>query len=87
MHYKTIILELLKQHPKIYHHLHSQRTLLPTLERLARKLKTHHQRWQDRLCQVRLGSHPYQIASEALEIALWELECCLRSEFPSDDNK
>ena len=87
MQYKTIVLEILKQHPKTYHHLLNQRTLLPTLERHARELKIDHQRWKNRLCQACPGSNQDQIASEALEIALWELEHCLRSNFPLGESE
>jgi hypothetical protein len=84
MQYKTIVLELLQQHPKIHHHLLSKRMLLPTLDRHARELKTNHEHWKESLCQARPGSNQDQIASEALEIALWELEHGLRLEFPPD---
>jgi hypothetical protein len=87
MQYKKIVLELLQQQPKIYHHLLSKRMLLPTLDRHAKELKTNHDHWKDRLCRARPGSNQDQIASEALEIALWELEHGLRLEYPSDDRE
>jgi hypothetical protein len=87
MQYKTIVLELLQQHPEIHQHLLSRRTLLATMELYARELKTSHEAWKARLCQAMPGSNPSQIASEALEIALWELEEILQSEFLSDDSE
>ena len=86
MQYKTIVLELLQQHPEIHQHLQSRRTLLATMELYARELKTSHEAWKDRLCQALPGSNPSQITSEALEIALWELEDVLQSEFPPDES-
>jgi hypothetical protein len=74
MHYKTIVLELLKEKPEIQKKLRRSRTLLPTLNRYARELKANHERWKERLSQAKPGSNQTQIASEALEIALKELE-------------
>ena len=68
MQYKTIVLELLQQHPEIHQHLQSRRTLLATMELYARELKTSHKAWKARLSQALPGSNPSQIASEALEI-------------------
>jgi len=87
MQYKTIVLELLQQHPEIHQQLQSKRTLLATMELYARELKASHEAWKDRLCQALPGSNPSQIASEALEIALWELEDVLQSEFPPDESE
>lgn len=74
MQYKTIVLELLQDHPKLYETLRESRTLLPTLEVYARDLKTSHQAWKERLLRARPDCNEGQIASEALEIGLKELE-------------
>ncbi len=74
MHYKTIVLELLQEHQELYETLRRNRTLLPTLDVYARDLKTSHQAWKERLSRVRPESNESQIASEALEIGLKELE-------------
>jgi hypothetical protein len=74
MQYKTIVLGLLKERPEIHRKLRRSRTLLPTLNRYARELKANHERWKERLSQAKPGSSQTQIASEALEIALKELE-------------
>jgi hypothetical protein len=71
--YKTICLELLEQRPEIYDQLRQSRTLLPTLNRLASALKARHQAWIQELQATRPGSDS-QIASEAMELALNELE-------------
>ncbi len=73
MMYKTICLGLLEQHPQIYDQLRQSRTLLPTLNRLSSGLKARHQAWIQELQETRLGSDS-QIASEAMELALSELE-------------
>jgi hypothetical protein len=79
MHYKTIVLELLKERQEIHNELQRARKLLPTLERYARDLKTRHEAWKERLFKTKPASDPNQIASEALEIALKELEDFLDS--------
>ena len=58
MQYKTIVLELIKQHPKIHHLLLSKRTLLPTLERHARELRTNHQRLEEPALSSTAGQQP-----------------------------
>lgn len=85
--YKTIVLQLLEQCPETHDQLKSQRMLLPTLERCSTDLKARHEVWTDLLRQSRPGSDPSQIASEALEIALQELEDRLRSASSPDDNE
>jgi len=70
----TIILELLKQRPEIHNQLRSNRMLLSTVERYARELKANHETWKESLSQAKPGSDESQIASEALEFALKELE-------------
>jgi hypothetical protein len=77
--YKTLVLELLKQRPDLHEQLRQSRTLLPTLERSAIELKTSHETWKERLAEAKPGSDPSQIASQALEMALKEVEDCLPS--------
>jgi hypothetical protein len=87
MPYKTIILELLQQQREMQEELRRTRSLLPTLEFYARELKTSHEAWKELLSQAKPGSHPSQIASEALEIALKELEDRLPSGSPPDETE
>jgi hypothetical protein len=84
MRYKTIVLELLQQHSEIYNALHSSRMLLSTMELYARQLKTRHEAWKQRLSRAKPDSDQTQVASEALEIAVQELENFLGS---PDDNE
>ena len=87
MQYKTIVLQLLEQHPEIKDQLQKQRQMLPTLERCARQLKTLHEFWKERLSQTKPGSDEAQVASEALEMALKELEDRLPFGSPPDDQE
>ena len=80
--YKTIVLELLQQYPEIHEQLRRNRTLLATLNLYASQLKASHETWTDRLSQAKPGSCENQLASEALELALRELEDCLASGLP-----
>ncbi len=84
MHYKTIVLGLLIQRPRLHVQLKKERKLLSTLEQYAKDFKASHEAWQAQLSQAKPSSDPAQIASEALELALQDLEDCLRSEFPED---
>jgi hypothetical protein len=79
MHYKTIVLEILQQYPERYDQARRSRTVLSTLDCFARQLKTSHEAWKNHLSQAKPDSDPSQIASEALEIALKELEDSLHS--------
>jgi hypothetical protein len=74
MQYKTIVLELLQQRPEIHSQLRKERKLLLTMERYAKELKTSHQAWMELLFDLRPDSDRSQLSSEALEIALKELE-------------
>jgi hypothetical protein len=80
MHYKTIILEMLEQRPKMHEELRQSRKLLPTLEFYASELKDSHKDWKDRLLQAKPESDPSQIASQAMELALKDLQDRLPSE-------
>jgi hypothetical protein len=74
MQYKTIVLKILQQRPEIHHQLRKERKLLLTMEHYAKELKTSHQAWTELLAQMRPGSDRSQLYSEALEIALKELQ-------------
>jgi hypothetical protein len=80
MHYKTIILEMLEQRPRMREELRQSRKLLPTLEFYASELKDSHEDWKDRLLQTKPESDPSQIASQAMELALKDLQDRLLSE-------
>jgi hypothetical protein len=85
MQYKTIILELLQQRTEMHDQLAKERKLLPTVELYAQELKTSHEAWKERLLALTPDSDQSQIASQALEMALAELEDRLPTEFPRDN--
>jgi len=72
--YKTIVLELLQSRPQMHERLRRERRLLKTMEMAAKELKAGHEAWKEQLLQERPGSEPSQIASEAFELALKDLE-------------
>ena len=74
MQYKTIIYELLQHRPQMHDQLRRDRKLLSTMELYARELKASHKAWEEFLSRLRPDSDPNQIASEALEISLKEME-------------
>jgi hypothetical protein len=84
MQYKTIVLSLLQQQPQLHQQLRKDRMLLPTMERYARELKASHEAWVELLLQMRPGSDETQIFSEALDMAMGELEDRLPSASPGE---
>ena len=84
MQYKTIVLQLLEQNPEIYDPLRRQRKLLPTMEHYARELRSLHLAWKETLTEATPERDQTQIASEALELALKDLEERLPSGSPRD---
>jgi hypothetical protein len=84
MQYKTMILELLRQRPEVHDRFRQDRMLLPALDRYSTQLKESHLAWKDRLARARPGSTESQLAGEALEIALTELERRLPPESSTD---
>jgi hypothetical protein len=85
MPYMTIILELLQQRPEMRDQLQTNRRLLPTLELYARELKTTHNAWEEVLRQAKPDSDTSQLASEAMEMAIRELEDRLACGSPLED--
>lgn len=85
MQYKTIVHELLQQQSELHEKLRLTRRLLPTIEAYARELKASHQEWQETLSAARPGSDPIQISSEAMEMAVKEMEDRLQSESQTND--
>jgi hypothetical protein len=86
MQYKTIVLELIQQQPELHEQLRASRTLLATMDAYALALKASHEGWMDRLSQRTPGSDRSQISSEALEIALKDLEEDLSSASKADED-
>ena len=71
----------------MHEQLRKERKLLITLELYAQELKTSHEGWKELLTPLRPGSDLLQIASEALEIAVKEMEDRLSAESSKSDNE
>jgi hypothetical protein len=87
MQYKTIVLELLQQRTQMHDQLRRERKLLPTMEQLARELKTSHQAWKEQLWELKPDSDPSEITSEALELAIRQLEDRLPPDSPPESHE
>ena len=87
MQYKTMTLELLMGRTELYEQLRLTHRLLPILETLTKELKASHETWKETLAQGKPEGHPSQIASEALEIAIKELEDRLPSAVLPNDGE
>ena len=86
--YKTITLALIRENRELHERLRWERTLLSTLNTLAEALKSRHEAWIEIIARKRPGSGSSQIASDALEIAIQELQERLRSDsLPSADER
>ena len=74
MHYKSIVLELLQDRPELYENLRSSKRLLTAMEAYAGELRAEHLEMQKTITRRRPGGNPNQIAAEALEMAIGELQ-------------
>lgn len=87
MQYKTIVLELLQQQTEFHELLRTTRRLLPTLGVCAQQLKDSHEAWKEILSQAKPDSDPSQLNSQALELAIKDMEDRLLSLSPQDDGE
>ncbi|HVX10269.1 MAG TPA: hypothetical protein VHC22_03655 [Pirellulales bacterium] len=85
MQYKTIVHELLQQQTELHERLRLTRRLLPTIETYAKELKASHEEWKETLSEARPDSDPIQISSEAMEMAVQEMEDRLQNESQTND--
>lgn len=85
MQYKTIVHELLQQQTELHERLRLTRRLLPTIEAYAKELKASHDEWKETLSEARPDSDPIQISSEAMEMAVQEMEDRLQNESQTND--
>ena len=74
MQYKTMILEMLRQRPRLHRTLKNRRAMPETLDLYANELKTNHLALVQSLSQTQPDTAPEQISSEALEIALKDMQ-------------
>jgi hypothetical protein len=86
MHYKTIIHELLQeQYPTLHARLCRERSLLAALNRYATELRDSHFAWMEELRRASPQTDQAKISSEALELALENLQGSLPPESSTDD--
>ena len=78
--YKTITLELLQQRPTKGHG-----PMITLLDRYSAELKASHEAWMEILSEQK-DSHPMQLSSEAMELAVKELETLLEIDFPTEES-
>jgi hypothetical protein len=83
--YLTITLELIQANPMLHERLRQKRELLTTLHRLGNELKASHQTWQHRLRDQRPGDDRRLLQSQALELAIEELQDRLSSSDSADE--
>ncbi len=87
MPYKTIALELLKQRPQLHDQLRTQRKLMEAMEACAAWLKDRHHGWRRQLSKAGPTADPAQIASEAMELAVKDLEDSLPPASAADESE
>ncbi|HEX3149322.1 MAG TPA: hypothetical protein VHR66_14710 [Gemmataceae bacterium] len=85
--YKTLVLQLLRERPKLHDYLKKSGTLLQAMELQAIELKSHHATYKDVIDKMKPGSDSSQVAAEALELALQDLRDRLPNEIPADSNE
>ena len=85
MQYKTIVHELLQEQTELHEELRRTRRVLATIESYARDLKASHERWIQTLSQGSPPGDTARITSQALEMAVSELQERLQSASPESE--
>lgn len=84
--YKTIVLELLRGRPALHEQLRASGTLQASMEQLAIAFRACHLERMKELAESRPESAPAQLSSEAMELALKELQDSLPAESSDEDS-
>ena len=74
MQYKTMILEMLRQRPRLHRRLKARHAMQETIDLYATELKTNHLALIKSLSQERATIDSSQLSSEALEIAIKDMQ-------------
>ncbi len=74
MQYQSLALGLIESQPALHRRLQRSRRLVEVMESHALDLKASHLAWIDRLAERRPGDDPQSRKSQALELALADLE-------------
>lgn len=85
--YKTIVLELLRDRPALHEQLRVSGTLQASMEQLAVAFRACHLEHLKELAESRQASDPAQLSSEAMELAVKELQDSLPGELASEDTE
>jgi hypothetical protein len=85
MHYKTILLELIRENRPLHLSLKRSGTLAATLEQSALELKGLHEALKEDLERAWPGIELAQASAEALEMALKEMEAHFAWANPEDE--
>ena len=85
MQYRTITLGMIQELPELYEQLRSRKMLLTAMDAYASDLKAGHEAWKDRIASANPTGDPRRIASEALELAIQDLQRRLLSASPNDE--
>ena len=84
--YQTLILQMIKQRRELAYELKTAKKLMATVQNLAKDLKARHQELKTLLIEAKPGSDENLMSSEALEIALKEIENALDSSSEQDES-
>jgi type II secretory pathway component PulM len=85
MQYKTIAMELIGQRSQLHEKLKRERKLLSTMETIARELKTSHEAISQDLAMEQPQMEASLISSQAMEMALTEMEARMPPVSPKGD--
>ena len=84
MQYKTIILELIRQNEPLHDRLCSNRSLLATVDRLAKQLKADHETYLNQMVTQEPAASRLAVAQQAFEMAMKETEEQLMAMTPAE---
>ena len=85
MQYKTIVMELIEQRPHLHEKLKRERKLLSTMERVARELKASREEIRRDLASEQPHMEASLISSQAMAMAISELEARMPPERPNEE--
>jgi hypothetical protein len=73
MHYKTIVMELINDHPELQSRLLENQTLLPSIEQWAVILRRQHRELIEEFLQQESGVTANEVSSRAMEVAVEQI--------------
>ena len=83
MHYKTIVMELINDHPELQSRLRESQTLLQSIEQWAVILRRQHRDLIEEFLQQESGVTANEVSSRAMEVAVEQVrEKLLQTQAP-----